>query len=80
MSVKDAVVDRFQKICSERQITLNELAYLSGVPPSTVYSMMAPHRREVSIVAIKKLCDGLGITLADFFDEEHFSGLEQEIQ
>jgi hypothetical protein len=41
---------------------------------------MAPHRREVSISTIKKLCDGLGITLADFFDEEHFSGLEQEIQ
>ena len=80
MSVKDAVVDRFREICSDRQITLNELAYLSGVTPSTVYSMMDTQRREVSISTIKKLCDGLGITLAVFFDEEHFSNLEQEIQ
>ncbi len=80
MAVKDAVVKRFREICKERNIKTNELANLSGVTPSTVYSMMDERRRDVSIVVIKKLCDGLEISLGDFFDTEDFDNLEQEIQ
>lgn len=80
MSVKDAVVKRFQAICKERNIRTNELATLSGVTPSTVYSMMDNRRRELSIVTIKKLCDGLDITLGEFFSAPEFNELEQEIK
>ena len=65
MSVKDAVVERFSRLCKERNIKLNELATRSGVTPSTVYSLMDSKRRDVSIVTIKKLCDGLDITLGE---------------
>ena len=47
MNVKDAVATRFQQICRERKLTLNELAYLSGVTPSTIYSMMDERRRDI---------------------------------
>lgn len=80
MSVKDAVVERFQNLCHKRNIKANELANLSGVTPSTVYSMMDSARRDVSIVTIKKLCDGLEINLADFFSGPEFDVLEQEIK
>ena len=80
MSVKDAVVERFQNLCQERKIRINELANLSGVTPSTAYSMMDPHRRDVSIVTIKKFCDGLEITLGEFFSTPEFDTLEQEIK
>ena len=80
MSVKDAVAKRFQQLCSERGIRINELANLSGVTPSTAYSMMDPARRDVSVVTVKKFCDGLGITLSDFFSTEEFDSLEQEIR
>ena len=80
MAVKDAVVRRFQEICRERGIKFNELATLSGVTPSTVYSMMDARRRDVSIVTIKKLCDGLELSLGDFFSTPEFEALEQEIQ
>lgn len=80
MSVKDAVAKRFSAICSERKIKLNELASISGITPSTVYSMMDKRRREVSITTIKKLCDGLEITLSEFFSAPEFDALEQEIQ
>ena len=79
MSVKDAVTERFQNLCRERKIRINELANLSGVTPSTAYSMMDPHRRDVSIVTIKKFCDGLEITLGEFFSAPEFDALEQEI-
>lgn len=78
--VKDAVTQRFQELCTQRRITLNELANMSGVTPSTVYSMMRPDRRELSITTIKKLCDGLEISLAEFFSSSIFDSLEQEIQ
>lgn len=80
MAVKDAVARRFQALCRERGIRLNELASLAGVTPSTVYSMMDGRRRDISIVTIKKLCDGLEITLGTFFSTPEFDGLEQEIQ
>ena len=79
MSVKDMVVVRFAELCAERGMKINELAYRSGVTPSTAYSMMNPKRRDISIVTIKKFCDGLDITLGEFFSTSGFDGLEQEI-
>ena len=80
MTVKDAVVFRFQQICNQRGITTNELANLSGVTPSTLYSMMDASRRDLSIITIKKLCDGLDITLGEFFSTPELDALEQEIR
>ena len=77
--VKDAVVQRFQQICRERNIKINELATLSGVTPSTAYSMMKPSYRHISIVTIKKFCDGLDMTLGEFFSTPEFDAMEQEI-
>jgi len=80
MSVKDVVVERFRKLCDERNIKINELANISGVTPSTAYSMMDDSRRDVSIITIKKFCDGLEITLGEFFSTPEFDDLEQEIK
>ncbi len=79
MSVKDVVAERFLEICRERGIKINELANLSGVTPSTAYSMMDKNRRDVSIITIKKFCDGLDITLGEFFSAPAFDDLEQEL-
>lgn len=79
MSVKDVVADRFLNLCKERNIRINELANISGVTPSTAYSMMDKSRRDVSIITIKKFCDGLDITLGEFFSTAEFDNLEQEI-
>ena len=80
MTVKDAVVLRFQQICHQRSIKTNELATISGITPSTVYSMMDSNRRDLSIITIKKLCDGLDMTLGEFFSTPEFDALEQEIK
>lgn len=80
MSVKDIVVKRFEELCRERNMKINELANISGVTPSTAYSMMDKNRRDVSIITIKKFCDGLNITLGEFFSTPDFDNLEQEIK
>lgn len=80
MLVKDAVVKRFLAICDRRGIKPNELAVISGVTPSTVYSMLDPKRRKLQIATIKILCDGLDMPLSEFFDSPEFDSLEQEIR
>ncbi len=80
MSVKDAVAKRFLELCAERGIRINELANISGVTPSTAYSMMDARRRDISIITIKKFCDGLDMTLGEFFSTEEFDMLEQELK
>jgi len=80
MTVKEAVVSRFMEILKERNMRPNELANLSGITPSTVYSMLDSRRKELSINVIKKLCDGLDMKLGEFFSAPIFDELEQEIR
>lgn len=80
MRMKEAIVVRFQQVCRERNIKFNELATRSGVTPSTVYSMMDNSRKDISVVTVKKLCDGLELTIPEFYNDPIFENLEQEIQ
>ena len=64
----------------EMNTKTNELANRAGVTPSSVYSMLDPRRKEISVNLVKKLCDGLDMTLSEFFSAPVFDELEQEIQ
>lgn len=79
MPVNDAAAKRFELFYDQREIHPNKLATLAGVTPSTVYSMFDPSRQSIAVVTVKKLCDGLDITLAEFFSGPLFDELEQEI-
>lgn len=70
----------FLKYVKERNIKIDELANISGVTPSTAYSMMDNNRRDISIITIKKFCDGLDITLGEFFSTPEFDNLDQELK
>ena len=80
MTVNEAFVARFCEILNQRNMRPNELATRSGVTPSTVYSMLDARRKELSINLIKKLCDGLDMSLGTFFSAPVFDELEQEIR
>ena len=80
MCIKEAIVERFKQLCIERNIKYNELATRAGITPSTVYSMMDGRRSDVNMLTVKKLCDGLDISIREFFDNPLFDELEQEIK
>lgn len=80
MGVKELVVKRIYELCEIQNIKPNELANRSGVTPSTVYSLLNPNRHNVSVVTLKILCDGLGITLGEFFSTNEFDSLPQELK
>ena len=80
MNTKEAVAQRIIELCAERNIATNALANISGVSPSTVYSMLNEKSQNPGVVSFKKLCDGLDITLREFFDSPIFDNIEQEIK
>lgn len=80
MNTKKAVAMRILDLCEERNISVNALAAVSGISPSTVYSMLNAKSQNPGVVSIKKLCDGLEISIREFFDSDLFDHLEQEIK
>ena len=80
MRTKEAIANRILQLCNERNIAVNELASISGVSPSTVYSILNEKSKNPGAITIKKLCDGLEITLGEFFSTPEFDALEQEIK
>lgn len=80
MRTKEAIANRILQLCERRHIAVNELASISGVSPSTVYSILNEKSKNPGAVTLKKLCDGLEITLGEFFSTPEFDALEQEIQ
>lgn len=80
MNAKGAVAARIVQLCEERKLAVNALANNAGIPPSTIYSLLNEKSQNPGIVTLKKICDGLDISLREFFDSEIFEGLEQEIQ
>jgi len=80
MRIKEAVAKRIEALCAERHIAINTLANICGVSPSTIYSMLNEKSQNPGIVSIQKICDGLEISVRDFFNDPLFEGLEQEIK
>ena len=72
MNTKEAVAKRIVELCNERNIATNAFANISGVSPSTVYSMLNEKSQNPGVVSLKKLRDGLDITLRQFFDSDIF--------
>ena len=80
MDTRETVAFRIRQLCAARKITPNGLANLSAVPQATIKSILNDESKNPGIVTIKKLCDGFGITLNEFFSGSEFEALEQEIK
>ena len=80
MNIGEAVKERILELCREHDISVNKLSSMSGVTQSTVNNIVSGRNNSATVSTIKKLCDGLGITIEEFFKSELFRGLEQEIK
>lgn len=80
MDTRNAIASRILELCGQKGITINKLATLSAVPPSTIKNILYGKSEHPGITTIKKLCDGLNITLGEFFSTPEFDALEQEIK
>lgn len=80
MTTTEAVRDRILHLCEERSLTINRLATICALPPSSIKNILYGKSQNPKLLTIKMLCDGLDITLGEFFSTPEFDVLEQELQ
>lgn len=80
MGTVSVIQKRILHLCEERNMTINRLANVSGLPPSSIKNILYGKSQNPKILTVKKLCDGLNITLGEFFDTKEFNALPQEIK
>ncbi len=80
MVIGDAVRLRILELCEHRRMSVNKLAAVAGITQSTLNNIISGRNKSTTIATIKKICDGMDITVQDFFDSHLFQELEQEIR
>ncbi len=80
MNTITAVRNRILQLCGEREISINKLATISALPPSSIKNILYGKSQNPKLVTIKMICDGLEITLGEFFSTPEFDALEQELR
>ncbi len=77
MTISDAVTAKIKKICAERKITINKLSNISGITQSTLENIVSGHSKNPKLLTIIRICDGVGITLRDFFSDPVFKRIDR---
>ena len=80
MTIGEACRIRIRGLCKERNITVNKLSIISGVTQSTLNNIVSGRNNSATVSTIKKICDGLEISVVDFFSDDVFADLEQEVK
>lgn len=80
MNIGEAVRERILELCAERCITVNRLSTISGITQSTINNIISGRNNSTTVATVKKICDGLEISIVDFFSSSVFENLEQEIK
>ena len=80
MTIGEACKIKIQALCEERNITINKLAIISGITQSTLNNIVSGRNNSLTLSTLKKICDGLEISIIEFFSDDIFAGLEQEIK
>ena len=79
MRIGEAVRERILDLCKQRNITINRLGIISGVTQSTLNNIVSGRNNSATVATIQKLCDGLEITITEFFTADLFLNVEQDI-
>ena len=79
MTAQEAVRNRILQLCGDRNITINKLATLAALPPSSVKNILYGRSQNPKLLTVKLICDGLGITLSEFFDSADFESLDSDV-
>lgn len=75
---QQALVNRLNELCKEKHISYYKLSYKADVPLSTLVHIREGHSKNPGLFTIMKICDGLGITMKEFFDSDLFNEIEKE--
>lgn len=79
MTIQNAVKCRILQLCGERNITINQLSTISALPPSSIKNILYGKSQNPKLLTITMICDGLKITLSEFFNTADFEALELDL-
>lgn len=77
MNAQDMLIQRINNLCKEKRMSYYALSYQSTVPLTTLMHIVDKSTSNPGIITVSKLCDGLGLTMKEFFDSPEFEGLEK---
>lgn len=80
MTIGEAVKERILQLCAEHDMSINKLSTISGVTQSTVNNIVSGRNNSTTVATIQKLCDGLGITIGEFFTSDLFNEIDPEVK
>ena len=80
MTIGTAVKERILELCRENDMTINRLSYISGITQSTLNNIVSGRNNSTTVSTIQKICDGLEITIKDFFNSDMFDSIEPELK
>lgn len=80
MRIGEAIRQRIIDLCNEHDINVNQLSLMCGMTQSTLNNIVNGRNHSTTVSTIQKICDGLGITIQDFFSPDYFCSIEQEIK
>ena len=80
MTIGEAAKERVLELCRERNLSINRLSIIIGITQSTVNNFISGRNHSITLSTLKKLCDGMEITVPEFFASELFADLEQEVK
>lgn len=80
MTIGEAARTRVLELCREKGLTINRLSIVSGITQSTVNNFVSGRNHSITLSTLKKICDGMEITVTEFFASDLFEDLEQEVK
>ena len=80
MRIGEAAKLRILQLCKERHITVNKLSTICGITQSTLNNIISGRNQSITLSTVQKICDGLDISILDFFQSELFCSIEQELK
>jgi len=78
MKISEAMSKKMLKICNERDISVNKLAINCCLTQSTIQNIVGCNSSNPKLLTIVRICDGLEISLKDFFDDDLFLNIDRE--
>lgn len=72
MELNEMIGERISNLCKENNLSINRLASICGLRQSTISNILNGNSKNPTISSIKKICNGLEISLATFFDDPIF--------
>ena len=78
MKTSEAILKRIEEICEEKGQNICKACLNGGKSPSALYDLIKGRTKCPKVTTVKSFCEGVGITLSEFFDRDYFNAPDDD--